>query len=61
MILIPVKKQSQDTPHVVLDIRVIEIHRPACLGRREAAQHKQLRRRGQKEAQRVQLRHHALR
>ena len=35
------ENKSHDTPHVVLRVWVVELHAPACFGRRKTAEHKQ--------------------
>lgn len=35
--------QSEDAPHVVLNVRIEELHRPSALGRWEAAKHQNAR------------------
>lgn len=38
---VAVKHQSHHTPHIVLEIGIVELHRPARTGRRKTAEHQQ--------------------
>lgn len=41
MVLVTEKKQTDDAPHIVLQIRIKEIHAPALTLRRKTSQHQQ--------------------
>jgi hypothetical protein len=42
MILIPKEANTEDSPHIVDVVRVVETHAPSLLMRRKSAQHQQL-------------------
>ena len=42
MVLVAEEDEPEDAPHIVLKVRIEEVHTPAFLLRRETAQHQQL-------------------
>ena len=56
-ILVVIENQSHDAPHIVLEVRVVELHRPARPGRRKTPQHQQLRVGRKEKTERMSLYH----
>ena len=47
--------ESEDPPHIVLEVRVVEFHRPTFVGRGEAAEHQEPGPFGEEETQRMRF------